>query len=39
MKIKADPASVLPVLAYLVQTGQATPKQQQELIQFLKKGK
>lgn len=33
--IKADPASVLPVLAHLVQTGQATQKQRQELAHFL----
>ena len=33
--IKADPASVLPVLAHLVETGQATPQQRLELAAAL----
>lgn len=33
---KADPASVIPVLAHLVMTGKATPKQRAELLAFLR---
>lgn len=35
-KMSADAASVLPVLAHLVMTGEATPEQRAELLSYLR---
>ncbi|AFU88282.1 hypothetical protein CcrColossus_gp412 [Caulobacter phage CcrColossus] len=35
-KMPADAASVLPVLAHLVMTGEATPEQRAELLSYLR---